>query len=356
MQYSFGRQNWFANHAAEHGAARENVALFDQSGFSKFTLKGRDACHVLQRLCGNHVDVRSGRTVYTGLFNERGGFESDLTLLRVSDREFYLISGTAQTVRDFDWISRQIRPEEHAELVDVTNGFGVLGVMGPQARTLLDRVTDADLSNAEFPFGSTKRIQVDRATAQAVRLTYVGELGWELHVSMEQLALVYDALMGAGQDLGLTNAGHYAINSLRLEKGYRAWGAELSPEDTPLEAGLTFAIDWRKSFLGRDALLRQQAAGVKRRLVIFVLQDPEPVLWGSELIYRDGKPVGYTTSGSYGHTVGGAIAMGYVNHPDGVDAAFIKSGRYEIHVNGTRYLATAHLRAPYDPERTRILA
>ncbi len=355
MQYSFGRQNWFANHAAEHRAARENVALFDQSGFSKFLLKGRDACKLLQRLCGNNVDVRPGRTVYTGLFNEHGGFESDLTLLRVSDEEFYLISGTAQTVRDFDWISRQIRPEEHAELVDVTSGYGVLGIMGPHARTLLSRVTDADLGNAAFPFASAQWINVGRGTARAVRLTYVGELGWELHISMEQLALVYDALLGAGRDLGLANAGHYAINSLRLEKGYRAWGAELSPDDTPLEAGLTFAIDWRKPFLGRAALLKQQAAGVKRRLVILVLQDPDPVLWGSELIYRDGKPVGYTTSGSYGHTLGRAIAMGYVNHTEGVDVEFIKSGRYEINVNGTRCPATAHRRAPYDPDRTRIL-
>jgi len=356
MIYSFGRQNWFANHAAEHQAARHHVALFDQSGFSKFILKGRDAVHVLQRLCGNNVDVRPGRAVYTGLFNERGGFESDLTLLRLSPDEFYLITGTAQAVRDFDWIAGHIRPAEHAELVCVTDSFGVLGVMGPNSRTLLGSITDADLSNGEFPFGTVQRLNVGRATARALRLTYVGELGWELHVSMGQLTLVYDALLRAGKDLGLADAGHYAINSLRLEKGYRAWGAELSPDDTPLEAGLAFAIDWRKSFIGRESLLKQHAAGVKRRLVIFVLQDPEPVLWGGELIYRDGKPAGYTTSGSYGHTVGGAIAMGYVNHAERVDAGFIQSGRYEINVNGTRYLAAAHLRAPYDPARRRILA
>ena len=195
-----------------------------------------------------------------------------------------------------------------------------------------------------------------RATVQAVRLTYVGELGWELHAPMEQLALVYDTLLDAGKEFGLADAGHYTINSLRLEKGFRAWGAELSPDDTPLEAGLAFAIDWSKPFLGREALLKQKAAGVKRRLAIFVLQDPEPVLWGSELIYRDGKPVGYTTSGSYGHTVGGGIAMGYVNDPGGVTAEFIQAGRYEINVNGTRCAASAHLRAPYDPERKKILA
>jgi 4-methylaminobutanoate oxidase (formaldehyde-forming) len=360
VTYSFGRQNWFANHAAEHRAAREDVALFEQSGFSKLILKGRDAVAVLQRLCGNNVDVALGKTVYTGLFNERGGFESDLTLVRVAEEEFYVITGTAQALRDADWISRHIRPEEHAELVDVSGSFGVLGLMGPKARTLLGRVTEADLSNRAFPFGTAQEINIGRATARAVRLTYVGELGWELHVPMEQLAQAYDTLTEAGHDLGLTNAGHYAINSLRLEKGYRAWGAELSPDDTPLEAGLSFSIDWRKPFLGRDALLKQQAAGLKRRLVIFVVTDTAEqaggMLWGSELIYRNGQPVGYTTSGSYGHTVGGAIAMGYVNHAEGVDAAFIQSGCFELNINGTRHPATAYLRAPYDPERKRILA
>jgi 4-methylaminobutanoate oxidase (formaldehyde-forming) len=355
VRYAFARQNWFANHAFEHRATRENVALFDQSGFSKLTLKGRDATSVLQRLCGNNVDVPPGKTVYTGLFNRRGGFESDLTLVRITEDEFYIITGTAQTVRDANWIARHIRPEEHAELVCVTNSFGVLGLMGPNARQLLGKVSDAELSNEAFPFGTAQFLSVGQATVHAVRLTYVGELGWELHVPMEQLTLVYDTLMAAGKEFGIANAGHYAINSLRLEKGYRAWGAELSPNDTPLEAGLGFAIDWTKEFSGREALQQQKAAGVKRRLAIFVLQDPEPMLWGGELIYRDGKPAGYTTSGSYGHTVGGAIAMGYVNHPDGVTPEYVNSGRYEININGKRHPATAHLRAPYDPERKRIL-
>ncbi|PYL01353.1 MAG: hypothetical protein DME19_01910 [Verrucomicrobia bacterium] len=336
-EYSFGRQNWFANHAAEHRAAREKVAIFDQTGFSKFTFKGRDAINVLQRLCGNDVDVAIGQAVYTGLFNERGGFESDLTLVRLARDEFYIVSGSAQAVRDFDWITRNIRRDEHADLVDVTGSFGVLGVMGPNSRALL-------------------KINIGSATARAARITYVGELGWELHAPMEQLALVYDTVMEAGKDLGAVDAGHYAINSLRLEKGYRAWGAELSPDDTPLEAGLAFAIEWTKRFIGREALLKQQETGVKRRLAIFILKDPEPMLWGGELIYRDGKPVGYTTSGAYGHTVGAAVAMGYVNNPAGVNADFIKSGRFEINVNGTHYPATPFLHAPYDPARKRIQA
>jgi len=355
-EYSFGRQNWFANHAAEHRAAREHVAIFDQTGFSKFAFKGDDVVGVLQRLCGNNVDVPVGQAVYTGLFNERGGFESDLTVIRTGAREYFIVTGSAQTVRDADWIARNLKPGEQAELVDVTNAYSIIGVMGPNARALLTRLTEADLSNGAFPFLSSKIISVGHATARAVRITYVGELGWELHTPMDQAALAYDTLMAAGADLGVTNTGHYAINSLRLEKGYRAWGAELSPDETPLEAGLGFAIDWNKPFLGREALLAQKYAGVKRRLAIFVLQDPEPILWGSEPIYRDGKPVGYTTSGAYGHTVGGAIAMGYVNHTEVVTPAFIQAGRYEINIAGENVAATAHLRAPYDPERKKVLS
>ena len=230
-EYSFARQNWFPNLAAEHRAARETVAVFDQTGFSKFIFKGRDVVKVLQRLCGNNVDVPIGRTVYTGMFNQRGGFESDLTLVRLAADEYYLVSGAAQTWRDLDWIRRNIRHDDHAEVADITAAFGVLGLMGPNARRLLERVTDADLSNQAFPFGAAREIGVGQATVRAVRITYVGELGWELHVPMEQLAPVYDTLMAAGRDLRVTNAGHYAINSLRLEKGHRAWGAELSPDD-----------------------------------------------------------------------------------------------------------------------------
>jgi glycine cleavage system aminomethyltransferase T len=358
MEYSFGRQNWFECHAAEHRACRERVAIFDQTGFSKYVLKGPDAVDVLQRLCGNNVDVPVERIVYTGIFNQRGGFESDLTVVRTGLSEFYLISGTSQTVRDLDWVASHIGPDKHAEVVDVTSAWSVIGVMGPQSRILLSRLTDADLSNVAFPFGTAQTISLGMAIVRALRITYVGELGWEFHVPAEQVALVYDALLEVGQEFEIANAGHYAINSLRLEKGYRAWGADLSPDDSALEAGLGFAIAWNKPtpFIGREALLQQKQTGLRRQLVIFVLQDPEPMLWGSEPIYRDGKAVGYTTSGSYAHTLGSAIGMGYVNHSEPVTAEFIKAGRYEIAINGKRYDATPHLRAPYDPERKRILA
>lgn len=356
-EYSFGRQNWFSCHAAEHRAAREAVAVFDQTGFAKLLLKGRDALAVLQRLCGNDADVPPGRVVYTGMFNQRGGFESDLTLIRTAADEFLIITGSAQAVHDADWIRRHIQPAEHAELVDITDASSVIGLMGPRSRELLARVTNADLANESFPFGTAQTIDIGMARARAVRITYVGELGWELHVPAGQAALVYDTLMAAGADLGVANAGHYAINSLRLEKGYRAWGAELSPEDTPLEAGLSFAVAWEKGdFIGRDALLEQRQAGLRRMLVTFVLRDPEPVLWGAEPIYRDGVAVGYTTSGSYAHTLGAAIGMGYVSSPAGVSADFIRAGSYKIDIAGTRYPADAHLRAPYDPARARILS
>ena len=253
-------------------------------------------------------------------------------------------------------LQRFPREKPDVALVDISRGLSILGVMGPRSRDLLSRVTDADLSNSAFPFLTSQAIGIGKATVRAVRITYVGELGWELHVPMDQAVTVYETLMAAGKDLGIANAGHYAINSLRLEKGYRAWGAELSPDDTPLEAGLAFAIDWAKPFLGREALEQQKKAGVNRRLVIFVLADSEPILWGGEPILRDGQPVGYTTSGAYGHTLGGAVAMGYVNHPEAISDEFIRAASYEINVSGRKYPAKSFLRPPYDPQRIRILA
>jgi 4-methylaminobutanoate oxidase (formaldehyde-forming) len=355
-EYSFGRQNWFSCHAREHQAARENVALFDQTGFSKYLFTGSGALAVLQRLCGADLDVAVGKAVYTGVFNHRGMFESDLTVIRQAQDEFYLVSGSSQTVRDQDWIRRNLRPEERAALVDVTEAFSVISVMGPNSRSLLLRLSDADLSNEGFPFGTSQTIAIGQATVRAVRLTYVGELGWELHVPASQAASLYDLLMREGAAMGVVNAGHYAINSLRLEKGYRAWGADISPDDTALEAGLGFAVAWTKavSFLGKEALLEQKQRGLTRRLVVFALEDPEPVLWGGEPISRNNRIVGYTTSGAYGHTLGASVAMGYIKTGEILTPDFIQSGRYEINVSGTRVPASVHLRAPYDPDRVKL--
>ncbi|MGY8687598.1 MAG: GcvT family protein, partial [Verrucomicrobiales bacterium] len=261
VNYSFQQQNWAPHVAEEVRGCRENVAIFDQSTFSKYVFRGEDALPILQRLCGANVDVPVGKTVYTGLFNERGTFESDLTLVRVRNDEFYIITATTQTVHDFDWISRHIPRGADADLLDVTTALGVISVMGPNARTLLSQVTDADLSNEAFPFGTAQEITIAGCCVRALRLTYVGELGWELHASFVDLPQVYDALVGHGEPLGLAHAGHYAINAMRLEKAYRAWGHELSTDETPLEAGLGFAIDWSTDFLGNESLLAQKGGG-----------------------------------------------------------------------------------------------
>ena len=343
--------------AAECKATREQVALFDQSTFAKFILKGRAAVHILQQLCANDVDVAPGKVVYTAMLNERGTFESDLTVVRLAVDEFYIITATGQATRDFDWISRHLPADAHAELIDVTAAYGVIGVMGPNARRLLAQVTDADLTNAAFPFGTAQMVGVGMANVRAVRITYVGELGWELHVPVESMLHVYDTLWTTGQAWGVVNAGAYAINALRLEKGYLAWGADLSTDETPLEAGLGFAVAWDKpvEFLGRAALLHQKASSLKKHMAIFVLKDPAATLWGNEPIWRNGEIVGYTTSGAYAYTLGGAIGVGYAKNPAGVDQDFIRSGKYEIETNGQRVPATVYLRSPVDPKRTKIL-
>ena len=357
VEYSFGRQNWFAASAREHLATRTGVALFDMTSFSKFVVKGRDAEAVLQYLMANDVAVPAGRTVYTAMLNERGGFESDLTLTRLARDEYLVVTGSAQTTRDFDYIERRIPADKRCVVVDVTGQYAVLAVMGPKSRELLARVSRANFGNAEFPFGSSREVDLGYATVRATRLTYVGELGWELYVPVEQAISVYETLHGAGAEFGLVDAGYYAIDSLRIEKGYRAWGRELTPDYTPLEAGLGFAVKLAKEipFRGREALQAQQERGVSRRMVVLSVADPETVLWGGELIVRDGKPAGHLTSAAYGHTLGSAVAMGYlVSDADRADDAFAARGRYQIDVAGTLVEARAHLRAPYDPTSARV--
>ena len=358
VEYGFGRQNWFENHRREHAAAREAVAVFDQSSFGKLVVGGRDALALLQELCANDVDVEVDRVVYTALLNARGTFESDLTVIRTAADRFLVVTGTAQLVRDAAWIRRHVRAGMDVDVVDVTARHAVLGVMGPNARALLQPLADADLSHEAFPFATARTLGIGPATCRAVRLTYVGEVGFELHVDCDQATLLYDVVWHAGPQHGLVNAGHYAINSLRLEKGYRAFGADITADDTPLEAGLGFAVAWDKpgGFLGRERLLEARAAGpLRRRLVSLVLTSPEPVLWGGERVYRDGVAVGYTTSGAYGHTVGAAVALGYVRADEPVTADFLAAGRFEIDVAGERVPARASLTPPYDPGRSRIL-
>jgi sarcosine dehydrogenase len=354
--YSFGRQNWFPYAAAEHRACREAVAVFDQSSFSKFRLEGPDAEAALQRLCANDVAVAPGRVVYTGMLNERGGFESDLTVTRLGADAYLIVTGSAQTTRDAHWIRWHIPAGARAALTDVTGAYAVLGVMGPRSRDLLSRLTRADLSNAAFPFAASREIWLARALVRASRITYVGELGWELYVPVEFAAGVYDALHAAGGDLGLADAGYYAIESLRVEKAYRAWGRELTTDDTPFEAGLGFAVRFDKAapFIGREALLAQRGKPLGRRLCSFVLDDPEALPLGDEPIWCDGSIVGSTSSAAYGHTLDRAVAMGYVSRPGGVDAAYLSKVRFEIEIAGDRFAARGGLKAPYDPDNLRV--
>ena len=357
LHYSFGLPDWLGCSAAEHQAARTAVALFDLSSFAKFIVKGRDAEQVLQPLMSNDIAVAPGRTVYSAMLNERGGFESDLTLTRIARDQYLIVSGSAQATRDCDYIERHIPADRHCTIVDVTGMYAVIGVMGPRSRELLGKVSRADFGNAAFPFGSSREVDIGYATVRATRRTYVGELGWELYVPVEQAICVYETLHAAGQPLGLLDAGYYALDSLRIEKGYRAWGRELTPDRTPLEAGLGFALKLHAdiSFRGREALLRQLGQEPTSRLISMTLDDPAAMLWGGELILRDGEPVGHLTSGAYGHTLGRAVAMGYVRDAGRpVDAAFIEQGRYEIDIGGAVKHARAYLRAPYDPSSERV--
>ena len=357
MDYSFDRQNWFENTAAEHKATREGVAFFDQTSFGKLLVQGRDAEGELQRICANNVSGPVGTCVYTGLLNARGGYESDLTVTRLDETSFMLVTGSAEVIRDHDWITRNLSENAHVTVTDITNSLSVFGVMGPKSRDLFTKLTPDDLSNEAFPFATSKEISLGASRVRATRMTYVGELGWELYVPVELAAGVYDALVEAGEEFGLAHAGYYAMESLRVEKAYRAWGHELSPDVTPFEVGLSFAVDFDKGdFIGRDALLERKKEGFKRRIVMFVLEDPEPILWGGELILRDGAPVGELESGSYGHTLGAGVGLGYVSNEQGADKAFIESGTYEIDIAGQRVTAKAYLRTPYDPKLERVKA
>ena len=356
-EYSYGRQNWFYNSATEHRAVRENVGLFDQSSFAKFILEGEDAEIVLNQICANNVSVPVGRIVYTQWLNERGGIEADLTITRESEARFLIVTAAATQVRDFAWLKRNIPEGSRAIAVDVSSSYGVLGVMGPNSRNLLSRLTGANLSNDAFPFATSRIIDLSYARIRASRITYVGELGWELYVPTEFMQVVFDALISEGKEFDLRLAGYHAMNSLRMEKGYRHWGHDITDEDTPLEAGLGFAVAMTKpgGFIGRDALLRQKEAGLRRRLVQIALDDPLPLLYHNEPIWLDGRLAGRITSGMFGHTVGKSIGMGYIESPDSViDAALLERGRFEVEVAGERIAAKATLRPFYDPTSSRV--
>lgn len=355
-EYSYGRQNWFEYSAAEHLAVRNNVALFDQSSFAKYRLEGRDAVSVLNRVCANDIDQRPGRLIYTQWLNDRGGIEADLTVTRLDEQTFLIVTAAETEVRDFTWLKLHIPNDAHCVLTNVTSAMGVISIMGPRSRELLQTLTPSDLSHSAFPFASSQEIELGYAIVRASRITFVGELGWELYVPTEFMLGVYDEIVAAGEVFDLSHAGYHALNSLRLEKGYRHWSHDITDEDTPLESGLEFTVKFDKpgGFIGRDALLRQKEAGITKRLLQFKLLDPTPLIYHNEPIWRDGTLVGHITSGAYGHSLGGCVGLGYVHVNPSDNAADTIVGHYEIEIAGERTAADASLTPMYDPANARI--
>lgn len=356
-EYSYGKQNWFAHSATEHRAVRERVGVFDLSSFGKFLVQGPDAESVLNQICANDVAVPVGKIVYTQWLNERGTIEADLTVTREAEDRYLVVTAAATQVRDFAWLRDHIPTSARCWVTDVTSSMAVLSVMGPRSRELLSGLIPSDLGNDAFPFGTSQVVDMGYARVRASRVTYVGELGWELYVPTEFAASVFDVLDGAGDSQGLTLCGYHALNSLRTEKGYRHWGHDISPDETPIEAGLGFAVAWDKpgGFMGLEALSEHRGLPPRQRLAQFRLQHDDALTYHNEPIWRDDELAGRVTSGMYGHTVGAPLAMGYVHNPSGeVDADFVLTGRYEIEVACERVAAEVSLRPWYDPASERV--
>ncbi len=351
IDYDWGKQNWIPWVDEEQRATREAVAIFDETSFGKLLIKGWDAERLLQLVCANDVAVPVGGLVYTAVLNHRGTYEADVTVTRLADDEYLWVTSAASPVRDMDWLVRHTHEDWHVEVVDVSSAYAVIGVMGPRSRELFARISSADFSNEAFPFGTSQLIDAGDFTVRASRVTYVGELGWELYVPSEFAVGVYDLLKSEGSDLGTRDAGYYAIGAMRLEKGYRAFGPELSPDYGPVEAGLLFATKHRTDidFIGREALLAAKAGPPQRRLVSWVAQESDPMLWGGELVLRDGVGIGQVTSAAYAATTGACVGLAYIRTDD-------LGGDWTINVGGRMVPVTVSRKAPYDPDNLRIRA
>lgn len=354
--YSMGRQNWFAPVGEEHRAVRERAGLFDQSSFAKYEMKGPGAAEALSFISANHVARGAGRLTYTQMLNSRGGIECDLTVAQLADDHFYIVTGTGFRTHDYAWIRDHIPEGLHTAIADVTEDWGTLSLMGPSARGILSRVTDADVGNEAFPFGAVRVIRIAGTDVRALRVTYVGELGWELHVPIRAIGEVFDALMAAGKPSGLAAVGYRALESLRLEKGYRAWGSDITPNDSPFHAGLGWAVKLKsnRDFIGRAACEKIATAPLTKMLAGFTTEREDVVLLGRETILRNGEFAGYLTSGGYGYTVGKPIGYGYVRNGAGVTADYVRSGSYELVVAKDVVKAHVHLEPLYDPSNARV--
>ncbi len=353
-EYDWKSPNWLPWQKQEHLAIRHGVGMYDLSSMGNFMVQGRDAEAILQNLCTNDIAGKQGRVVYTPMVNERGGFETDVTITRLDDETFFIVTAAGTTIRDLDYIKRRIPENAICTITDVTHGYSMLAIMGPKSRDLLQDLTSADLSNEAFPFATAREIDLAYARVLAVRMSYVGELGWELYIPSHFTLPVFDAIMETGKKHDLKLVGMQAVNSLRLETGCRHWESDITPDDTPYEAGLGFGVKLNKgNFIGKQALAAQKAQGINRKIVMFTMEDPEVMLYGSEPIYRNGEYNEITCSGAYGFEVGSAVAMGYLSNPDGITNDWILQGTYEIMVEGKPMAARVHLGSPYDPENLR---
>lgn len=356
--YSFGRPNWFEASRLEHNAVRSAVGMFDTSSFGKILVQGRDAVRVLQRVSIRNIDVPVGKVVYTQWLNEYAGIEADVTVTRLAEDEFLVLSGPATVLRDLAHLKQNIASKDFCTVADITGSLAMLAVMGPNSRALLQSLTDCDLSNDAFAFGSSREIDLGMGYVRATRLTYVGELGWELLIPTDIARHIHSTITNAGAEFGLVPAGYYAMGSLRLEKAYRSWGHDISSADDPISAGLAFGVAWDKEggFIGLDELTKIRENGTNRRLMQFLLNNPEPILLHDEPIYRDGILVGRVESAQYGHTLGGSVALSWITAPDIESDDWFKAGTYEIQIPGRRISATASLRPLHDPKSERIKA
>ena len=355
-EYSYGRQNWWPCAEVEAKALKSKVVFFDQSSFAKFIVEGKDSLKILNKISANEIDVELGRVVYTQWLNTRGGIEADLTITRLTEDRFLIVTGAAPQTRDFAWLKRHIPEDARCMATDVTSGLPMLSIMGPQSRAFLQRLSGEDLSNTAFPFGRSKEIELGYARVRASRITYVGELGWEIYVPAEFAAHVFETIWDAGRDFGLEPAGMHTMNNARMEKAYRHWGHDIADEDTPLEAGLGFAVafDKKDGFIGREALEIQRHKNTpptKRMVALALLDNSEkaPFIYHEEPIYRDGKIVGSTTSGAWGHRVGKSLGLGYVHNPEGVAPDWLNSASFEVELAWQRHPVKVQLHPFYDP-------